>query len=166
MFKFCSLRDVVEALAIGPQDVNSWNFNNELTPLHLASQEGHLDIAQFLVEHSANAAMAVQDQGGSRLLWVSSASLIGFGRLQTSETLNAISQGPVDQSWTADSSCHGLPPFLPNLFFLFVYLTPDRFSLAYLNYLWTVLAFSRDFHMIPWPSISFHDLPLTSMTFW
>jgi len=46
--------------------------------------------------------------------------------------------------------CHGLPLFLPNLFLPILYLTPDRsFPIAYINYLWTVLAFSRDFHMLP-----------------
>jgi hypothetical protein len=34
---FCDLCDVVEVLAIGPQDVNSQNFSDESTPLHLAS---------------------------------------------------------------------------------------------------------------------------------
>ena len=60
---FCGLHDVVEVLATGLQDVNSRNFNNELTPLHLASREGYLDIARFLVEHGAIAAS--QDQRGS-----------------------------------------------------------------------------------------------------
>ena len=50
---FCGLRDVVEALA-NPRDVNSPTFDNRLTPLHLASREGHLDIARFLIEHGAN----------------------------------------------------------------------------------------------------------------
>ena len=53
---FCGLRDVVEVLVIGSHDVNSRNFNYELTPLHLASREGHLDVARFLAEHGANAA--------------------------------------------------------------------------------------------------------------
>ena len=57
---FCGLRDVVELLAIGPQDVSSRDFNDELTPLHLASRAGHLNIARFLVDHGAN--VAAQDQ--------------------------------------------------------------------------------------------------------
>ena len=60
---FCGLCDVVEVLAIGPEDVNSRNFNNNLTPLHLASREGHLDIVRFLVKHGATA--AAQDLFGS-----------------------------------------------------------------------------------------------------
>ena len=60
---FCGLRDVVEVLAIGTHGVNSQDFDDELTPLHLASREGHLDIARFLVEHGAN--LAAQDKHGS-----------------------------------------------------------------------------------------------------
>jgi len=59
---FCGLRDVVEVLAIGAHDVNSHDFTDELTPLHLASREGHLDIARFLFEHGAN--LAAQDKRG------------------------------------------------------------------------------------------------------
>jgi len=51
--------------------------------------------------------------------------------------------------FTPDSICHRLPLFLPNSFFPFSYLTPDHLPHAYITYLWTVLAFSRDFHMIP-----------------
>jgi len=51
--------------------------------------------------------------------------------------------------------CHGLPPFLPNLFLPLSYLTPDRSFHAYLIYLWTVLAFSRGFHKVPSLSIPF-----------
>jgi len=54
---------------------------------------------------------------------------------------------------------------LPNLFLPFLHLTPDRPLPAYLSYLWTVLAFSRDFHTIPMASIPFYDLPLASTTF-
>ena len=60
---FCGLRDVVMALAIGSQDVNSPSFSNELTPLHLASREGHLHIAWFLIQYGANG--AYQDGDGS-----------------------------------------------------------------------------------------------------
>jgi len=63
---FCGLCEVVEVLAIGPQDLDSWYFNDELTPLHLASQEGHLDIGSFLVKHGTN--VAAQNQHGLTLL--------------------------------------------------------------------------------------------------
>jgi len=44
-------------------------------------------------------------------------------------------------------------------------VTPGRFALRLLNYLWTVLAFSRDFHTILYASISFHGLLQCSLTF-
>jgi Ankyrin repeats (3 copies)/Ankyrin repeats (many copies) len=54
---FCGLHDVVKVLAIGrSQDLNSLNFDDNSTPLHLASREGHVEVAQFLVEHGAEVA--------------------------------------------------------------------------------------------------------------
>jgi ankyrin repeat protein len=41
-----------------------------LTPLHLASQQGHLNLARFLVKHGANA--AAQDERGSTPLHLAS----------------------------------------------------------------------------------------------
>jgi len=61
---FCGLRDIVEVLAIGPEDVNSRNFVNELTPLHLASRKGHLDIARSLIEASSSTAPTRQPKTG------------------------------------------------------------------------------------------------------
>jgi hypothetical protein len=60
---FCGLYDVVRVLAIDhPEDVDSRKFAEGSTPLHLASQEGHVKAARFLVEHGADA--AAQDRGG------------------------------------------------------------------------------------------------------
>ena len=59
---FCGLRDVVKVLAVSRRYINSRSFNNELTPLHLASCQGHLATAQFLVEHRAK--VAAQDKDG------------------------------------------------------------------------------------------------------
>jgi serine/threonine-protein phosphatase 6 regulatory ankyrin repeat subunit B len=42
---------------VAAQDQSGW------TPLHDASQRGHLDLARFLVEHGAN--ITAQDQSGS-----------------------------------------------------------------------------------------------------
>jgi len=77
----CGLRDVVEVLAISPQDANSRNFNNDMTPLHIASGEGHLDIARFLVDHGAN--VAAQGRNGATPLHVASLN----GRLDLAQFL-------------------------------------------------------------------------------
>jgi ankyrin repeat protein len=54
---FCGLQDVIKFLAIEhPEDVNRQSFDRESTPLHLASQEGHVKVAQVLVEHGADTA--------------------------------------------------------------------------------------------------------------
>ena len=88
---FCGLHDVVEVLAISQQDVNSRNFNNGLTPLHLASREGHLDVARNLVEHGANA--AAQDQFGSTPLHeASERGHLGLARFLVEHGANAAAQ--------------------------------------------------------------------------
>ena len=88
---FCGLRAVVEALAIGPQDVNSQNFRDKSTPLHLASQEGHLDIVRFLIEHDAN--MAAQDQDGwTPLHVVSQSDHLDVARFLVEHVANAEAQ--------------------------------------------------------------------------
>jgi len=66
---------------------------------------------------------------------------------------------------SSGSTCHGLPSFLPNLFFPFSYSTPDAFPHAYLTYLWNILAFSRDFHKVLSPSMTFCYLLRRSSSF-
>src|SRR6266850_947649 len=59
---FCGLHYVVETLAIeNSQDVNSRSFDNESTPLHLASREGHEDVARILFEHGADTEARAKD---------------------------------------------------------------------------------------------------------
>src|SRR6267142_1471294 len=59
---FCGLHHVVETLAIeNSQDVNSRSFDNESTPLHLASREGHEDVARILFEHGADTEAQAKD---------------------------------------------------------------------------------------------------------
>jgi len=59
---FCGLHNVVKVLAIEhSEDVNCHSFYEEYTPLHLASQEGHVEIAQLLVEHGADVAAQNKD---------------------------------------------------------------------------------------------------------
>jgi len=60
-------------------------------------------------------------------------------------------------SWTAL-----LTSFSPSYFVFLVPLlsvTPGRFAHRLLSYLWTDLAFSRDFHMIPYVFLSLYRSP-------
>jgi len=54
------------------------------------------------------------------------------------------------------SSCHRLPPSYLIFFSFLVLDLWTAFSVDYITYLWTVLAFSRDFHTVPQPSLCFH----------
>ena len=64
---FCGLHNVVKVLAIErPEDVQSRSFTGESTPLHLASQEGHVAVARILVEYGGNVA-AKDEQGWTPL---------------------------------------------------------------------------------------------------
>ena len=59
---FCGIYYVVKVLAAEhPHDVNSRNFFDEQTPLHLASREGHVDVARLLIEHGADSAAQSKD---------------------------------------------------------------------------------------------------------
>jgi len=49
--------------------------------------------------------------------------------------------------------------FLFCLLVPFLSVTLGRFAPRLCTYLWTVLAFSRDFHTIPYASISLYGLP-------
>ena len=59
---FCGLHLVVKFLAMKhPQDLDSQHFDNNLTPLHLASQMGHVEAARLLIEQGANATAKGKD---------------------------------------------------------------------------------------------------------
>jgi len=52
----CGLLSIVESLVIeSPKDVHSRDCDHKYTPLHLASELGHVEIARLLVEHGADA---------------------------------------------------------------------------------------------------------------
>ena len=52
---FCGLHNFAKMLATeDPRDVNSHNFDNASTPLHLTSEEGHVDVARMLMEFGAD----------------------------------------------------------------------------------------------------------------
>ena len=68
---FCGLHDIAETLATEhPQDVNSQMNNDASSPLHLASREGHIDLAWMLVERGAD--VSAQTIDGSTALHLAS----------------------------------------------------------------------------------------------
>ena len=66
---FCGLHNIVQFLAVEhPQYMHSRNIGDKSTPLHLALQRGHMEVARLLVEHGADAT-AQDDQGWTPLHW-------------------------------------------------------------------------------------------------
>jgi len=64
---FCGLHNIAEVLAIEhPPGVNSPNFHNALTPLHMASLNDHVGLAQMLLERGAD--VSAQAEGGTTAL--------------------------------------------------------------------------------------------------
>ena len=64
---FCGLHEIAKILAIEhPQDVNSQGFVNAASPLHLALHEGHVDLAQMLIECGVD--VSTQNEDGSTAL--------------------------------------------------------------------------------------------------
>ena len=58
----CGLHTIVKFLIIEhSQDVHSRGFDDESTPLHLASREGHAGVARSLLEHGADATAQTKD---------------------------------------------------------------------------------------------------------
>jgi ankyrin repeat protein len=78
---FCGLHGMAKLLAIGnPKDVNSCRFYGLLTPLHLTSREGHVDVARMLMKHGAD--VSAQDQYKSTPLhWASSSGHLDVARM-------------------------------------------------------------------------------------
>ena len=64
---FCGLHDITKILAVEyPQDVNSQNFDNRSSPLHIASIEGHVNITRMLVDCGAD--VSAQKENGRTAL--------------------------------------------------------------------------------------------------
>ena len=62
----CGLHGVVKFLAIDhSQDVHSRRFDDEWTPLHVASAHGHVEIARALIEHGADVTTVAVDKSTS-----------------------------------------------------------------------------------------------------
>ena len=69
----------MKVLAIeDPQDANPQGLYGELRPLHLASREGHVDVAQVFVEHDADAAAQDKDSVAIGVLVWSRGSRLAF----------------------------------------------------------------------------------------
>src|SRR6266478_4828778 len=65
------LRSIVEFLVFDhSQQVHSRNFTGNATPLHLASENGHLDVVHFLLERDAD--VSAQDKDGRTPLHLAS----------------------------------------------------------------------------------------------
>ena len=68
---FCGFVTIVKYLVVEhSQDVHARSFSSGMTPLHHASQEGHMEVARFLVEHGADA--RAQDNHGKTSLHLAS----------------------------------------------------------------------------------------------
>jgi ankyrin repeat protein len=58
----CGIQGLVKTLANeNPENVNSRSFDNESMPLHLASEEGHLEVVRTLFEHRADIEARTKD---------------------------------------------------------------------------------------------------------
>ncbi len=78
----CGLHRVAKYLSIGhSQDVNSRCFDEEWTPLHVASTYGHVEVTRTLVEQGADT--TVKDKHGNTPLHVASAK----GHVEVAEIL-------------------------------------------------------------------------------
>lgn len=77
---FCGLQTIVKALAMEhPHYVNARSPDDDLTPLHLAAQEGHLEVARVLVQGGAK--VSDQDRWGSTpLRWASKCGHVDLAR--------------------------------------------------------------------------------------
>jgi ankyrin repeat protein len=78
---FCGLNTVVELLAIEhPQDMQSRGLIDHSTPLHLASQQGNVEVARILVEYGSDVS-AENKEGSTPLHLVSLSGSIELARL-------------------------------------------------------------------------------------
>ncbi len=73
------------------QDVHSQDVDGKLTPLHLASGEGHVEVARVLVQHSADA-RALDNNGSTPLHYVSRNGNVDLARFLIDHGADATAQ--------------------------------------------------------------------------
>jgi ankyrin repeat protein len=95
---FCGPLDIVKVLVTEQlQDVNSRRFDNSSTPLHLVSREGRMEVAQFLVEHGADAT-AKDKIGWTPLHWASERGHIGLAQFLVQHGVDATAKDKIGQA--------------------------------------------------------------------
>ena len=95
---FCGLLTIVKVLAIEhPQYMHSRDFGDKSTPLHLALQRGHMEIARLLVEHGSHAT-AQDNQGWTPLHWAAKEGSIDLACLLIEHGANVTAQD--HDGWT------------------------------------------------------------------
>jgi ankyrin repeat protein len=96
---FCGLHDVALSLVVEHSpDVNARGFNDEETPLHVASRCGHADVAQLLLEHGADAD-ARDDSKRTPLLRASEYGHVNVARVLLEHGADAEARGRVFWGW-------------------------------------------------------------------
>ena len=155
---FCGLHNILNALAIEhSQDVRSRSFDDRLTPLHLASKEGHLGVARILIEHGADAA-AKDNLGSTPLHRASESGHVELARflVKHGADVAAKDQGgglrciglPLRVKWSSRGSCSSTAP-----------IPQQRTSLGRLHFIWRQWAI-RSSHK-SWSSTALTPQPTT-----
>ena len=95
---FCGLPTIVKTLAIEhPKYVHSRDFGDNSTPLHLALQRGHMEVAHLLVKHGADAT-AQDNQGWTPLHWAAKEGNMDLACLLIEHGANVMAQD--NDGWT------------------------------------------------------------------
>ena len=95
----CGLHDIAKILAIEhPEGVNARRFDNPTTPLHLASANGHVDLARMLVDRGANVS-AQKEDGWTALHLASRYGHVDLARMLVERGADMSAQK--ENGWTA-----------------------------------------------------------------
>ncbi len=98
---FCGFHTVVKFLVVEhPQDVQSRGVDGDSTPLHLASQAGHVEVARTLVDYGAD--VTARDEHGSTPLHRTS----GSGSVEVARLLIEQGADVTDQNKDGSTPLH------------------------------------------------------------